>query len=94
VQSDFGPGKGEAEAIAAALAENASLVAIDDKNGIDACKLLGIPFVAGVGILIRSCERGLNSRADALAKLGPLGQYGRYRSSIREDARVRLEGYK
>lgn len=91
LQSDFGLGKGEAEAIAAAHGENASLIAIDDKNGVNACKLLGIAFVTAAGILIRSCDKGLISRVEALAKLGLLGRYGRYKSSILEDVRVRLE---
>jgi integrase len=37
-------GKGEAEAIPLALDEKAQIVAIDDKNEIDACKVLGIAF--------------------------------------------------
>jgi predicted nucleic acid-binding protein len=91
---DFGLGKGEAEAIALALAKRATLLAIDDKNGINACKLLGIAFVTAAGILIQSCEKGLISSVDALAKLGLLGQYGRYKSSILEDVRIRLEACK
>ena len=94
LESDFSLGKGEAEAISAALSEDAQLVAIDDKNGINACKLLGIAFITAAGILIRSCEKGWVSRVDALAKLGLLGQYGRYKSSILEDVRTRLEACK
>jgi predicted nucleic acid-binding protein len=41
-------GKGEAEAIALALKEKAELLGIDDKNGINACKLLGIRFTTAV----------------------------------------------
>src|ERR1700687_3274099 len=37
LQTDFGLGKGEAEAIALAIGEKAQLVGIDDKNGINAC---------------------------------------------------------
>lgn len=94
LQSDFNLGRGEAEAISAALSENAQLVAIDDKNGINACKLLGIAFVTAAGVLIRSCEKRWIRRVDALAKLRLLGQYGRYKSSILEDVRVRLEACK
>jgi len=43
-------GKGEAEAISLALDEKAQIVGIDDKNGIDACKVLGIAFTTAVGI--------------------------------------------
>jgi predicted nucleic acid-binding protein len=91
LQADFGLGKGEAEAIALALKEKAEWLGIDDKNGINASKLLGIPFTTAVGILVRSREKGLIDRPEALAKLTLLAGYGRYKSSIIEDARRRLE---
>ena len=91
LQGDFSLGKGEAEAVALALNEKAQLLAIDDKNGINACKLLGIPFTTAVGILIRSWEKKLLESTDALAKLELLAKYGRYKNSIIEDARLRLE---
>lgn len=91
LQSDFNLGKGEAEAIVTAQGEKTALVAIDDKNGINGCKLLGIPFVTAAGILIRSRERNLIASADAFAKLELLGRFGRYKSSILEDVRDRLE---
>jgi predicted nucleic acid-binding protein len=69
LQSDFSLGRGEAEAIALALDEKAQIVGIDDKNGIDACKVLGIAFATDVGILIRSRENGLLEKPDAIAKL-------------------------
>lgn len=91
LQSDFSLGRGEAEAIALALGEKAEFLGIDDKNGIDACKLLGIPFTTALGILIRSCEKGLLEGLQALAKLSTLELYGRYKKSIIEDARLKLE---
>jgi predicted nucleic acid-binding protein len=54
LQTDFSLGRGEVEAIALTLNENAQIVGIDDKNGIDACKVLGISVTTSVGILIRS----------------------------------------
>src|SRR5258707_7616118 len=45
LQSDFSLGKGEAEAIALAVNVEADLIGIDDKHGINACKLLNVPFV-------------------------------------------------
>jgi predicted nucleic acid-binding protein len=88
---DFGLGRGEAEAIALALEEKAQIVGIDDKNGINACKLLGIPFTTAIGVLIRMREKGLLPVNDALAKLAALATYGRYKQSIVEDARRKLE---
>src|ERR1700688_1851918 len=75
LSSDFSLGKGEAEAIALAVKGEAELIGIDDKCGINACKLLGIEFTTALGILIRSCEKGLIQRGSALAKLGELALY-------------------
>jgi len=91
LQADFSLGKGEAEAVALALKEKAQLLGIDDKNGINAAKLLGIPFTTAVGILVRSREKGLLDRSGALAKLATLAKYGRYKNSIVEDARRKME---
>jgi predicted nucleic acid-binding protein len=91
LQVDFNMGQGEAEAITLAVKEKAQLLGIDDKNGINASKLLGIPFTTAVGILVRSCERGLLNHGDALAKLKALAEYGRYKRAIVEDARRRME---
>ena len=74
LQTDFSLGKGEAEAIALALDENSQVVGIDDKNGIDACKVVGIAFTTAVGILIRSREKGLLEGSDAIARLALLGK--------------------
>ena len=94
LQTDFSLGKGEAEAIALALSEKAQLLGIDDKSGINACKLLGIPFTTAAGILIGCREKGLITLSEALLKLALLTSYGRYRNSIVEDVRTRLEASK
>jgi predicted nucleic acid-binding protein len=91
LEEDFSMGRGESEAIALALQEKALLVGIDDKNGINACKLAGIPFITAVGILVRSCQKGFIDRSDALIKLSALAQCGWYRNAILEDAKLRLE---
>jgi predicted nucleic acid-binding protein len=91
LQGDFGLGRGEAEAIVLALAEKAEVLGIDDKNGINACKLLGIAFTTAMGILVRSREKGLLTGSEALAKLTILAKHGRYKESILEDARRKLE---
>ncbi|HXN96522.1 MAG TPA: hypothetical protein VN879_18590 [Candidatus Acidoferrales bacterium] len=91
LQTDFSLGQGEAEAIALAQKERARIVGIDDKNGINACKLLGIPFTTAVGTLLPSREKGLLDRSAAFAGLAALAKYGRYKNSIIEDARLKLE---
>ena len=91
LQRDFGLGVGEADAIALAVMERASLVGIDDKNGINACKLLGISFTTAIGILIRMREKKLLTKESAVAKLTKLGKQGRYKQSILEDATRKLE---
>ena len=91
LQVDFGLGKGEAESIALALAKKARMIGIDDKNGINACKLLGIVFTTAIGILIRMREKELLTVKQALVKLAALGKHGRYKQSILEDARRKLE---
>jgi len=89
--ADFSMGRGESEAIALALQEKARLVGIDDKRGINACKLTGVPFTTAIAILLRSRQKGLIAKDDALARLASLARYGRYKGSILEDAKRRLE---
>ena len=91
LQADFSLGQGEAEAIALALKPKAHIIGIDDKNGINACKLLGVAFTTAVGILPRSREKGLLDHRAALAGLAALAKFGRYKNSIIEDARLKLE---
>ncbi len=91
LEGDFGLGRGEAEAVALALGEKAQILGIDDKNGINACKLLGIAFTTAVGILVRMLEKGTMTATDALVKLDTLAKHGRYKRSILEDARRKLE---
>jgi len=91
LQADFSLGQSESEAIALALQKRARIIGIDDKNGINACKLLGVPFTTAVGILLRSREKGLLDRSAALAGLTALAKYGRYKNSIIDDARLKLE---
>lgn len=89
--ADFTMGTGEAEAIALALDEKARIVGIDDKIGINACKLLGLPFTTAIGLLVRGRQKGLIGADDARTKLAALARYGRYRRSILDDALRQLE---
>ena len=91
LEEDFSMGRGESEAIALTLQEKALLVGIDDKNGMNACRLTGIPFTTAIGILVRSREKGLIDRNEALIKLSALAKYGWYGSAILEDAKLRLK---
>jgi predicted nucleic acid-binding protein len=91
LQGDFGLGRAEAEAIVLCLSAGANMLGIDDKSGINACKLLGIAFTTAIGILLRMCEKGILTKSEALMKLDILGNYGRYKRSILDDARQKLE---
>jgi predicted nucleic acid-binding protein len=88
---DFNTGRGEAETIALAIEEKASFAGIDDKIGINACKLLGLPFTNAIGLLMRGRQKGLIGADDARTKLAALARYGRYRKSILDDALRQLE---
>ena len=90
LQADFNLGAGEAAAIALALKQQERLLGVDDKNAINACKLLGIGFTTALGILLRSREKALIDQGDALSKLAALARYGRYKDTIVEDARLKL----
>lgn len=93
MREDFSLGAGEAEVVALALQSKARLVGIDDKNGINACKLLRLSFTTAAGILVLCRERNLIGKSVAAEKLDLLGEYGRYKSSIIEDIRTQLEKY-
>ncbi len=91
LRADFSLGKGEAEAVALAVERAARLVAIDDKNGINACKVIGIAFTTAIAVLVRCCEKRLLEHGEALGKLAQLARYGRYTQAIIDAARQRLE---
>ncbi len=89
--ADFNMGRGEAETLALAVEGKARIVGIDDKIGIDACKLLGLPFTTAIGLLVRSRQKGILGLDDARARLSHLSRHGRYRKSILDDALRQLE---
>jgi len=90
IAADFSLGSGEVEAIVLASSEE-DLLGIDDRKGINACKLLGIPFTTAIALLVRMREKKILTRRQSLAALSKLDRFGRYKSEIVEDARVRLE---
>lgn len=90
---DFPLARGETEAIVLAASRKAVL-ATDDKQAINACKLLGVPFTTAIGILVRMREKGVLGKDEAIQKLETLARFGRYKVEIVKDARARLEGIK
>ena len=94
LRKEFSLGVGEAQAIALAQASNARLIVIEDRNGVNACKILKLPFTGALGILLRMREKELLSKEEVLGKLEILRKYGRYRTDIVDDVRRRLEATK
>lgn len=94
IRKEFSLGKGEAEAIALAHAAKAKLVFMEDRNGINACKILKLPFTGVLGILLRMREKELVSKEEALRKLELLQKYGRYKADIIADVKRRPEAKK
>jgi len=92
LMDDFNIEIGEAETIVLALQEKASIVATGDRNAIRACKILKIDFTTAIAILIRTFEKNLIDKDEALIKLRKLDSVARYRREIVEDARGRIEG--
>ena len=91
IMEDFNINRGEAESIELALKNKGSTLATDDKNAINACKLLNISFTTSIGILIRAKEKNLMTMEEAKAKLDKLSRYGRFKKQIIEDAGRRLK---
>lgn len=91
LRCDFPLGRGEAEAVTLALASKGALVATDDRQAINACKLLKIPFITALTVLVRMREKGLLSTEEARNKLEMLARYGRYKQRTIDAARLELE---
>lgn len=89
---DFNIDMGEAEVLALALEEKASIVATDDRNAIRACKVLKIDFITAISVLIRTLEKKLIDKEEAIIKLKKLGSVARYNQAIIEDARNKIAG--
>ena len=92
LMKDFHINGGEAEAVSLALQEKALIVATDDRNAIRACKMLKIDFTTAIAILIRTFEKKLIDKDEAVIKLQKLEVIARYSRAIMGDARERIEG--
>lgn len=62
-------GGGERDALALALAHTADLVLMDDREGVDEARRLGIPVVGTLGVLDLAAQRQLLYLPTAIAKL-------------------------
>ncbi|MDP2998177.1 MAG: hypothetical protein Q8N47_11870 [Bryobacterales bacterium] len=92
LRCDFPLGRGETEAVTLALASEGALVATDDRQAINACKLLKISFITALTVLVRMREKGLLSNEEAKSKIEMLARYGRYKERTIDAARLQLEG--
>jgi len=68
LQTDFSLGQGEAEAIALVQKERTRIVGIDDKNGVNACKLLVLPSPPRWASCFGAAKNGLLDRSAALCR--------------------------
>ena len=90
MENDFNINLGEAEAILMGKQLKA-IIATDDWNAIQACKVLRLPYTSALAILIRMREKKIIDKELAISKLGALVDYGRYDEQIIRTVRKRLE---
>jgi predicted nucleic acid-binding protein len=88
----FNLDRGEASVIAYCREQNMDIVATDDKQAINACKILRIKFTTSLKLLERSQEKGLLSQEKALAKLGELDRYGWFKDSQVKSTEQNIRG--
>jgi len=77
----FNLDKGEASTIALQRQINADIIATDDKQAINTCKILEIKFTTSLKLLERAYEKEILSREKALTKLNELEKYGWYKDN-------------
>lgn len=92
LRRDFTLGRGEAGALTLALGREDAVVATDDRQAINACKLLRVPFTTALAVLMRMREKGLLGAEQAARKLEALARCGRYKERTIDAARLELEG--
>ena len=90
--SEFNIGAGEAEAIALVIEQDANILALDDRLGINACKLLKLNFTTAIAIVIRLYEKGVLTKEKAMQVIDKLAYYGRYKNEIIVDAKKIIMG--
>ena len=77
----FNLDKGEASTIALHRQMNADIIATDDKQAINACKILEIKFTTSLKLLERAHEKELLNQEKALTKLSELDKHGWYKDN-------------
>ncbi len=90
---DFRLDVGEASSLAVATTHG-GILGTDDGLAIQACKVLGVPFVTAIHLLLRLSEQRVVDRSTALVRLETLQRCGRYAPRIVEDAMRQLQGGK
>ena len=90
MEKDFKINLGEAETIIMGEQFKA-IVATDDWNAIQACKVLKLPSTSTLALLIRLKVKKIITREDAIVKLKALAEYGRYYEQIIRTVKKRLE---
>ena len=93
LMNDFRLDAGEASGLVLAREISVAL-GTDDAMAIQACKVLGVPFVTAIHVLVRFREQGLLDESEALVRLEKLQRFGRYGARIFEDAVKRIQGGK
>jgi predicted nucleic acid-binding protein len=82
IMSEFGLARGESEAIALFLEENADILAIDDHKAINICKIYKIPFMTALTFVINAHSTKLIMKNEAKEMIKNLGVYGRYKDEL------------
>ncbi len=81
IKSDFNLGSGEAETIALCLEKNIDII-IDDKKGINTCKLFRLKFITAPNIILSLYNKKIITKADAQNNITKLREIGRYSEKI------------
>ena len=79
---EFGLGKGETEAIALFLQENADILATDDHKAINLCKVYKIQFMTALTFVISAFDIKIVNENKAKEMIKDLSIYGRYKDEL------------
>jgi len=74
--------RGESEAIQLFIELKADLLATDDKNAINACKVLDIPVSGSLAFVINSVDRKIISKKEGEEMINKLSIFGRYNVDV------------